>query len=173
MTLFLTFPVYLAQWYAYEQHDLSGDLMPSDYRYDSSCPCQQMEIVETRRGSVERTVLIEGLRRRPRETPPVPSAGATLRIEIPWGTGKDPARYNWLPPKEEYRLQNIVRMRFRKDLYMYMERHYDAGRRGRELQECIEEYMRLHHIADTDANYESVKQQYRRQRDVYRKSKKT
>ena len=169
MTILLPFPVYLAQWYANEQHRLSGTLYPG-YRYDVSVPEREREIIETRRGSVERAVFVENLTKQPKlSTPANSSAAFTLRLAIPWTKDKPPVTYNTLSRRGERSLEDVVRMRFRKDLYLWMERHYDGGKRGVQLQDAIADYMEEHGIADTDQNYEAVKQQYRRQRDVYRK----
>ena len=169
MTVYLSLPVYLAQWYAYEQHRLSGTLVPG-YRYDVNCSKQTMEIIETRRGSVERAVFVENLTKQPKLSMPAKSPAAfTLRLAIPWTKDKPPVTYNTLSRRGERSFEDVVRMRFRKDLYLWMERHYDGGKRGVQLQDAIADYMAEHGIADTDQNYEAVKQQYRRQRDVYRK----
>lgn len=167
-TLYLCFPVYLSQWYAAEQRRLDGTFTVS-CRYETRCPPTAMEAVPTRRGSLERAVLHESLCRPPRDWSPAPPEGATLRLLMPWTEGRDPVRWCYLPPKAALRLERVVRMRMRKDLWLWMEKHYDSGRLGVRLEDAVYSYMAERGISDTDANYEAVRQQYRRQRDVYRK----
>ena len=183
VTLYWHFPVYLSQWYAHEQHRLSIDGVEEGYVYDVHCAPQAMEVIETRRGSVERALLSECLKAKGTQTSyrgrdtRVPSDTyrgrdtrvPTLRLAVPWTVGKPATVYNYLDRKGERELENLIRMRFRKDLYRWMEKHYDGGHRGVELQDAVYRYMSEHGIDDTDQNFETVKQQYRRQRDVYRK----
>ncbi len=120
--LYLRWPRYLAQWFAHEmyrlQHFENKTLPP--FRYNCDVEPRNLEVVETRRGSMERVIIEQNLSKQPDPIPaPIPK-DATICILIPEFLGKPTAYYNYLSPSSESLLEVTVRNHFRMELVKYM-----------------------------------------------------
>ena len=120
--LYLRWPRYLAQWFAHEMYRLQhfeNDVLPP-FRYNCDVEPRELEVVETRRGSIERVIIEQCLAKQPDPIPaPIPK-DATICILIPEFLGKPTMYYNYLSPVSEALLEVSVRNHFRLELVKYM-----------------------------------------------------
>ena len=169
MHIYLQWPEYLAQWFAHEMYALHhSEEECNGYFYDTHVEPLLLEPVETIRGSLERAVLLECLSKPPRDYVPRVPSDATIKIMLPVFKAKDPRTYFYLNEAGQRLLEDVVRKRMRRELWQVLQ-NIVPGRNGSLLHLAIEAWMTNNGIEMTDTNYEAVKQQYRRQRDVYRK----
>lgn len=65
--LYLRWPRYLAQWFAHEMYRLKNfesETLPP-FRYDCDVESKDLDVVETRRGSIERIIIEQCLAKQP------------------------------------------------------------------------------------------------------------
>ena len=121
--IYLSWPRYLAQWYAHEMYRLAhtdDDVLP-EYHYNCDvADVRDLEPVSTRRGSAVRSVLWECLSRQPKDYIDLPDKEATIRLVIPNMIHKPAETYNYLKPKSKDLLEKAVRYAFRFALNKYM-----------------------------------------------------
>ena len=157
ISICLTWPQYLAQWYAHDmyraEHAEDESLPPYVYRCD--VPAGMLEIVETRRGSIERNILEMTLSKPEKDyTEPVPD-NATIRIALPCFAAKPPTVYNCLKPASQILLEQAVRNRFRIELNKYLTKVYLANRTT--IDAAITAFMQNNGIEVSDRNYNAIK----------------
>ncbi len=172
--LFLRWPQYLAQWYAYEQHAIryaSREYKP-EYVYRTDVPAYELEPVETLRGSVERNILHLNLTKQPNDTPDIPSDDTTICIQLPVFADKRPDYYNYLPAPAVALLEETVRNRVKLDAFRYIQKIYDGSGHALKLDDVIVAYMERHGIENNETNLATIRQIYYRCKDVYRKHNK-
>ena len=120
--LYLRWPRYLAQWFAHEMHRLrnyENKTLPP-FRYECDVEPKELDVVVTRRGSIENLILEQCLAKQPDPTPkPIPK-DATICILIPEFLGKPTQYYNYLSPASEELLEQTVRNHFRMELSKFM-----------------------------------------------------
>lgn len=167
--LYLTWPRYLAQWYAHEMYRLGhyDDEHLPEYRYDCDQEPRMLEPVKTRRGSMERNILEMFLAKQPDAVPEKPDPNATIAIQIPGFLNKPPQTYNYLPPKARHLLEQSVRCHFRAELTKYFNKLgwgiNVQGRGGFDNQTMlIEAFMEANGIENTETNMIAIKQTWRR-----------
>lgn len=120
--LYLTWPRYLAQWYAYKMYSLARfeqDVLP-EYVYNCDVDARDLEPVQTRRGSAERNILEVCLSKQPDKIPDKIDRDATICIEIPNFVSKPAYTYNYLSSASRHLLETTVRNHFRMSLIKYM-----------------------------------------------------
>lgn len=163
--LYLQWPQYLAQWYANEQYRLEHceDDVLSPYEYDCSLDPYDLEPVETQRGTIERIIMQQHLAK-PYDREHIRPTEASICIRIPdfKASGKDTNIYNYLPPKAQKMLEDAVRNRLRLELYTYVTKVYHKNMESLTLESTLSAWMEQHGITNNDANYEAIKQLYRR-----------
>lgn len=133
--LYLRWPRYLAQWYAHEMFrlkNIENEVLPP-FRYDCDVEPGDLEVVETRRGSIERVILEQCLAKQPDPVPkPIPK-DATICILIPEFLGKPTQYFNYLSTSSERLFETTVRNHFRMELVKYMNKvifNYRAEKGG-------------------------------------------
>ena len=120
--LYLRWPRYLAQWFAHEMYRLKNfesETLPP-FRYDCDVEPMELDVVETRRGSIERIIIEQCLAKQPEAIPASVPKDATICILIPEFLGKPTQYYNYLSPTSESLLEDTVRNHFRMELVKYM-----------------------------------------------------
>ena len=161
--LYLSLPVYLAQWYAYEcrrnQQAAADTFSVPVYKYP--------EPIHPLRGSVESDILATYLTKQPSSVPEDFREGATLVLVIPSFRHRDPQIYNYLPPKAREYLTETIRRRFKCALWRDINK-LDPALQRKDL--AIAAWMEKHGIDDTETNYNSILKIYDRAYNTYRQS---
>ena len=151
--LYLRWPRYLAQWFAHEMYRLKNyesETLPP-FRYDCDVEPMELDVVETRRGSIERIIIEQCLAKQPEAIPkPIPK-DATICILIPEFLGKPTQYYNYLPPSGESLLEITVRNHFRMELVKYMNKvifncRTERGGYAPNKEKFIETFMEINGI---------------------------
>lgn len=167
--LYLSFPKYLAQWYAHEMHRLAHideDVEPP-FMYRCDVEVEDLEPVKTLRGSAERNILEMCLTKQPDSVPERKPKDATICIEIPAFLGKPASIYNYLRPVSRELLEATVRNHFRMDLTKYINKTmftYRIVKQGGSatLEKVIETFMENNGIEYTESNVEAIKKIWQR-----------
>ena len=173
--LYLTWPKYLAQWYAHEMFRVGNFEKETEppFQYDCRVAVEDLEPVQTQRGSAERCIIEYYLSKQPDVIPEKAPKDATICIEIPSFLGKPTAYYNYLPDAGKSLLLNTARVHFRKNLVKYMNKVWFADKVIRSgymvtREKLIEGFMLANGIEYDDVNYESVAKVWSRIEGAYR-----
>lgn len=176
--IYLSWPKYLAQWYAHEMYRLQKfeEEVQPPYMYDCCAEVEDLEPVSTRRGSAERNILEYYLAKQPDSIPELPDRDATICIEIPSFLGKPTSIYNYLPAEGKDLLLNTVRVHFRKELTKYMNKmllndSVSRGNYGYTREKLVEAFMAANGIEYNEMNLEAIKKTWSRLMG-YRRNKK-
>lgn len=165
--LYLPWPVYLAQFYAFECYRAHSDDFDSGYKYDTTRSVFELEPVVSIKGSAERDMLRHNLTTQPKNYVDIPTDEATICIQVPCFPNMPPAYYNYLSPQSDELLRELIRSRVRLDLYSYVTRFWQGKGGPVTLDNLIYAWMENHGIEDRSDNFEAVKQLYSRQRNKY------
>lgn len=159
--LYLTLPLYLAQWYAHECYLIENkdeDIVPR-YIY------KPLDPVTIPRGSQECRVLQCFLQKKPERYIKEPT-DANIAIVIPYFRDKNPLYYNYLGEKGRQKLTDTIRNRF--CLNLWEELHTFRNVLSRQ-DNAIYAYMEAHGIAFDEVNWNAIAKIYQRQRQTYYK----
>lgn len=167
--LYLTWPKYLAQWYAHEMYRLrhiEDETLPS-YIYNCDVEVPELEPVQTLRGSAERNILELCITKQPDALPAAPSQDATICIEIPYFLNRPPETYNYLRPQSQSLLEATVRNHFRLELTKFINKMLFTSRVIQQggsstFTQVIEAFMDLNGIENTETNALAIKQTWQR-----------
>lgn len=150
-TVFITLEPYLAQWL---RHEAGGE-----------------EPIELKRGSIESDVLAVMLKPQPKDPDYVPQLKpkeGQVEIKLPCFKHIDIRTYNYLTPRAELALHEIIKHRFVVALWKDL---YTIGNLSRRIDLCINEWMEEHGIEVDDRNWNTIAKIYQRKRAFYSESK--
>lgn len=166
--IYLTWPRYLAQWYAHEMHRLEykDESYEPDYRYNCDVPVLDLQPVKTRRGSLQRSILEANLCKPPEDFDERPPQDATICLVLPHTISKPPQYYHCLKQQGQALLEDSVRMLFRIRLGKYMSKMIGdiitTKQPSNKLNDIICGFMDLNGIEDTETNMIAIKQIWNR-----------
>lgn len=166
--LYLTWPRYLAQWYAHRMHELKhfDDEHLEPYQYNCDLAHHELEPVETQRGSIERNILEMFLAKQPADCPGRISEHTTIKLVVPNFVHKPAQTYNYLSPKSQTLLESTVRNHLRVEFNKYV-RKIDPLHMA-PVEEVLEAFMEDNGIENTDTNMQCLKQMWYRLRQANR-----
>lgn len=147
ITIFISLPPYLAQWYRHR--------------------CGGKDPISPVRGSYESNVIEEFLAKMPEGVEPqLFPREDEVAIAIPSFRAKPPEYYNYLPPKARHLLENSIKVEFEIDMWQSLRRfkHVSAN-----LKDLILAYMEKHKIEDTETNFLAISKAYQRKRQCHQK----
>lgn len=146
--VYVKLPDYLADWV---RHDFWDD--------DKKC-------VVFPRNSAERTILELFLTKLPDGEAPVVAADGLTPIEVPTFQGKNPRSWCHLRPSAAQTMVSTIKRRFRKLLWdeLHVIRREDVN-----ITDVVYAFLEKYGIEPTEKNWETVRQTYKRLRDVYDK----
>lgn len=144
-SIFLDLEPYLAQWLKHEH----GGEYP----------------IRIKRGSAEADVLEYYLTPQPKSKQPkiIPHSGE-VEIVLPWFKHKDIRTYNHLPHKATVLLQELIRTRFRVNLWKDL---YTIKNLTQRTDITIEKWMVKHGIEFDDRNFNTIAKILQRKRAAY------
>lgn len=148
MCFYLSLDDYLAQWFIHEH----GGNNP----------------VQLKRGSPESDIVELYISVPPKGHVPERGEPGQTAVLIPHFRGKDPAYYNYLPPKAAKALVNCIRVRF--DVQMWEELHR-FGYLGRRKADLVYAWMEKHGIADCEKNWCAITKRYQRKRNTFQQNR--
>lgn len=165
--LYLRWPVYLAQFYAFECYKAHAEDFDSAYKYDTTRSVFELDPVVSIKGSAERDMLRHNLTTQPKNHVELPSDEATLCLQVPSFPNMPPAYYNYLSPQSDDLLRELIRSRVRLDLFRYVTKFWQGRNSPVTLDSLIYAWMENHGIDNRPDSFEAVKQLYIRQRNKY------
>ncbi len=159
--IYLSWPRYLAQWYAHEMYRLRrfDDEHLEPFCYNCDLPAALLQPVETRRGSVERNVLEMFQAKRPKDYVAKPPHDATICLVIPYFVSKPPQTYCYLAPKGAALLEQSVRNHFRVELARYVGKFNSESLTKESI---VQSFLEYNGIEDTETNLFAVMKVWQR-----------
>lgn len=170
--LYLTWPRYLAQWYAHEVYRVRhyDDEHLEPFIYNCDLPPRDLLPVETVRGSAERNVLEMCLTKQLHDYPEKISDDTTIKLVIPFYLNKDPRTYNYLLPKSRALLESTVRNHLRFELNKFILKMNPMHQIS--VDECLTAFMEMNGIEYTETNLLSLRQLWFRMKNAQRMARK-
>lgn len=145
--IYLKLEPYVAQWFV---HEMGG------------------ESVHLPKGSAESDILEYFLKPTPEGVTPQMKQDGDISIMLPVFKHKNPAYFNYLPPRAMAALARCIVTRFRVKLWqdLFQLHHTECC-----LTDLIYAWMELHGIDCTAQNFETIRQLYFRKRKLYLRKK--